>query len=119
MSVIRGVLGIEVGLHQAEDGGLVGLLVGAERLSLLRGLEVDAESGHSQQRLLDVDQSPVEAALLVLHNHTSGQSQVSVKPSVPQSSTVTLDTNLRNILSSRISTRYQCQFGELGIYKRF
>jgi hypothetical protein len=60
---------------------------------------------------VDLDQCVLECAVLVGNQHTSSNTKISIKPSVPDASTIQLDTNFEVarllLLGNRFDLRYR------------
>ena len=69
------------------------LLVGSEGFPLIGRLQVDAEGGDSHQSPLHMNQLPHELPTS-LNNHAAGESELAVKPCVPEPAAVSFDVQL-------------------------
>lgn len=61
---------------------------------VLLAIKMDGKSGDAEDGAFDLNQLLLEAAIAGLDHHTTSNAEVAVEPSVPQTTTIGLDTHL-------------------------
>lgn len=85
---------VQLIIYQAQDRYEFGLLVEFE-LIVHCAVQVNCESGNTDQRAVNLDEARRECSIAVRYNNAPGNGEIPIKPGVPNSSPIDFARDLK------------------------